>query len=155
MKLEIKYALIYSLITLAWLLLEFLFGLHTTYIEYHPIVTMFALIPTILVYRKFFLDKKKSLGNSITLLDAIKSGLLLTVFIAILSPIMLFIFHYVINPSFFDSMIKYSVENKKATFEQATDYFNFNSYLQMTVAGGLFIGTLISVISALIVRDKK
>jgi hypothetical protein len=155
MKLEIKFAIIYCIISLSWLLLEFLAGLHTKYIEYHPIVTMFALVPSVLVYRKALISKKELLGGTISLKDALKSGLLLTVFIAILSPILLFVFYFVINPSFFDTMIKYSVENRKATFEQATDYFNFNSYLQMTVAGGLFIGTLISVISALIVRDKK
>jgi hypothetical protein len=61
----------------------------------------------------------------------------------------------VINPNFFTDMIKYSVDNKKATLEQATDYFNFNSYLQMTISGGIFIGILITVISSLIIRDNK
>lgn len=155
MKLEIKFAFVYCVVSLSWLLLEFLVGLHTKYIEYHPLVTMFALVPSVLIYRKALLSKKELLGGTIMLQQAIKSGMLLTIFIALLSPLALVIFHYLINPHFFADMIKYSVDNKKATLEQATDYFNFNSYLQMTISGGIFIGILITVISALIVRNKK
>ena len=47
MKIEIKWALIFSVMGLLWMLLEKLSGLHGKYIDYHQYLTNLFAIPAI------------------------------------------------------------------------------------------------------------
>jgi len=49
-KLEIKWALLFTIMSLLWMLLERLLGLHDEHIEKHAIYTNFIAIPSILIY---------------------------------------------------------------------------------------------------------
>ena len=47
---EIKWAFIFILLTLLWVFLEKLFGLHDKYIHLHPVFTNLFAIPAVLIF---------------------------------------------------------------------------------------------------------
>jgi hypothetical protein len=59
-KIEIKWAIIFSVMTLLWMLLEKLAGLHSTYIDYHLYLTNLFAIPAIWIMVLALKDKKKN-----------------------------------------------------------------------------------------------
>ena len=56
-KIEFRYAILTSLCTLLWLILEYTVGLHDNYIAWHPYVTMLAIIIPIITYRLALIEK--------------------------------------------------------------------------------------------------
>ena len=61
-RLELRYAMLITLLMLLWLALEFMVGLHDTYIQYHPYVTMFAILIPV-VCSRMALKEKQELHN--------------------------------------------------------------------------------------------
>ena len=60
LKTEIKWAIIFTLMTICWMLVEKLTGLHSTHIGKHMVYTKLYAIPSVLVYVLALLDKKKN-----------------------------------------------------------------------------------------------
>ncbi len=58
-KIEIKWAIIFSLVGLLWMVLEKLSGLHGTYIDYHLYLTNLFAIPAIIIMVMALKDKRK------------------------------------------------------------------------------------------------
>lgn len=155
LRIELKAAMLISLLMLLWLSLEFMVGLHDVFIAYHPYVTMLALIIPVVVTRYALLSKKEEQNGHITYRQAFVSGLIIALMCTVLAVPMHYIFHYLINPDFFDNMIHYAVANKKSTPEQAAQYFNFQSYLMQSIGGTIIFGLLVAVIAAYFVRTKQ
>lgn len=63
LKIEIKWAIYFTLMTLAWMLLEKLCGLHGKYIDYHLYLTNLFAIPAIWFMVLALKDKKKNFYN--------------------------------------------------------------------------------------------
>ncbi|MDY0089018.1 MAG: hypothetical protein RBR78_01495 [Flavobacteriaceae bacterium] len=63
LKIEIKWAVIFSLMMLLWMLLEKLTGLHSTHIDKHAYISNLFAIPAILIYVLALKDKKKNFYN--------------------------------------------------------------------------------------------
>jgi hypothetical protein len=80
------------------------------------------------------------------------TGVLLAIFVALLSPAAQYITHNFITPEYFETVKNYSVTNKLMTIEGANDYFNFNSYLLQSFFGALIGGVVISAITALFLK---
>ena len=57
-KIEIKWALIFAAMTLGWMLMERLVGLHSTHIDKHLLYSNLIAIPAITVYVFALLDKR-------------------------------------------------------------------------------------------------
>lgn len=62
-KIEIRWAILFSLMGLAWMFLEKLSGLHSTYIDYHLYLTNLFAIPAIWVMVLALKEKKKVYYN--------------------------------------------------------------------------------------------
>ncbi len=62
-QIEIKWAIIFSIVGLLWMLLEKLSGLHSTYIDYHLYLTNLFAIPAIIMMVMALKDKKKNFYN--------------------------------------------------------------------------------------------
>lgn len=162
LKIEIRYAVLISLLMLLWLALEFLVGLHDKYIQYHPYVTMFALVIPVVCSRLAIKEKIRQLNSSITFKQAFLTGFLIALFAAILAIPIQLIFHKLINPSFFQNMIDYSIVratslgmNVAKAKQEATMYFNLMSYMMQCFFGTLFFGTIIALILAWRMRTVK
>ena len=126
--LEIKWALTFVVVSLLWMLLEKLTGLHSEHISKHPTYTNFFAIPAIAVYIFAFLDKrKKSYQGIMTYKQGLKTGIIITIIIAILSPITQSISSLIITPEFFPNVIEYSVTKGLMSVEEAKSFFNLKN----------------------------
>lgn len=151
---EIRYAFFISAATLIWLMLEYLLGLQDEYVQYHSVITMFSLIIPI-AFTFVALRKKRDeyYEGVITFRQAFVTGMLITMMCAVLVIPIQLMFHYSINPHFFDVMIEEHVKqainkgkNLTEAYQQAQAYFNINAYIVQSVIRTLVIGTVLSAI---------
>ncbi|CAN5621014.1 hypothetical protein BH11BAC2_BH11BAC2_23540 [soil metagenome] len=154
MKTEIKWGIIFSLVSLVWVTMEFYLGYHTTKIEQHPTFTMFFILPAILMMTAGIREKKSELGGVISYKEAFLSGIIISIVVAILSPLVQVIFSNFINPNFYQTFIDYAVSHGKATKSEAEAYFNLKSYTIQSVIGAIVMGMITSAIAALFIRTK-
>ena len=155
-KIEIKWAFIFIIMMLLWMVMEKLAGLHDVNIEMHPIVTNFIAIPAILIYVLALRDKKKNFYNGeMTYKQGFISGLIITLIVTIFSPLIQYITSTIITPDYFTNVIAYSVRENIMTLEEAESYFNLNSYIYQVLIGTPVMGIITSAIVALFVKSKK
>lgn len=157
LKIEIKWAIIFSLAILLWMLLEKLTGMHSTHIDKHEYVSNLFAIPAIWIYVLALKDKKKNFYNGhISYKQGIASGIVLSVFIALLCPLVQWIITYVITPEYFPNVIAHSLETGYyKTQEEAEAFFNFKSYVIFGAAWALFMGVITSLVVMLFLKNKK
>lgn len=156
-KIEIKWALIFTIVGLIWMVLEKISGLHSTYIDYHMYLTNLFVIPVIWIMVLALKDKKNnSYNGKISYKQGLISGVILSLFIAILSPIAQYFTSYFISPEYFPNVIKRSVEiGYYKTTEEAEANFNYANYAVQGAFGALVMGIITSAIVMLFIRSKN
>jgi hypothetical protein len=155
-KIEIKWALIFAVMFLLWMVLEKLTGLHDKHLEKQQFVTMLILIPSIIVYILAIMDKKKNFyAVNMTYKQSFLSGLILTLFVVMLSPINQLITSYIITPDYFANVIEHTVKSGMFTQEQAEAQFNIKSYIITSIVGGLVTGLIFSAIISIFTKSKS
>lgn len=163
LRIEIRYAVLISLLTLLWLSIEFMVGLQDVYAPYYPVAYWLSLIviPAIAI-RMGVNEKSDYLDSRITFKQAFSSGFLIAFFAAVLTIPVQLIFHKLINPDFFDTMISYAVvhaENLKQNAiearEEAGLYFNLTTSIIQSGLGMLVSGTIIALITARLMRSDN
>jgi hypothetical protein len=132
------------------------FGLHSTYIDYHLYLTNLFAIPAIIVMVLALKDKKKTFyAGQMTYQQGWISGTVLSVFIALISPLSQWITSYIITPEFFSNVIKRSLElGYYKTTAAAAANFNYKNYAIQGVIGALIMGMLTSTIAMIFIRTK-
>lgn len=153
---EIKWGIIFSLVGLLWIVLEKLSGLHDTYLDYHLYLTNLFAIPAIIVMVLALKDKKKNFyDGDMTYSEGMLSGVVLSLVIAILSPLTQWITSYVITPDFFPLVIKRSVElGFYETEQDAASYFNYGNYAKQGFLMSLMMGVITTAICMIFIRSK-
>jgi len=152
---EIKWAILFIVISLVWMMGERVAGLHDENIQYHHIVTNFFAIVAIAVYVVALLDKRKnSYGGKMSWKQGFFSGLYITAGVTILTPLSQYITNAIITPHYFENMISYSVEMGKLSQEAAEAYFNMKSYIIQSSLFAPAMGILTSAIVALFTKKK-
>lgn len=156
-KIEIKWAVIFSIAGLIWMVLEKVSGLHSTYIDYHLYLTNLFAIPAILMMVLALKDKKKNFYNGhMTYLQGLGAGIILSMFIALLSPLTQWITTYLITPEYFPNVIKRSVEiGYFKTTEEAQAQFNYRNYAIQGAVGALIMGIVTTAIAMIFIRSKN
>jgi len=155
-KIEIKWAVIFSIMTLLWMVLERISGLHGKYIDYHLYLTNLFAIPAILVMVLALKAKKRNFYNGqITYKQGLISGIILSVIIALISPLTQWLTSYVITPEYFPNVIKRSVElGYYATTAEAEANFNYQSYAIQGLFGALIMGIVTTGLAMIFIRTK-
>jgi hypothetical protein len=153
---ELKWAVIFSIMSLAWMVLEKLSGLHSKYIDNHMYLTNIFAIPAIIVMVMALQDKKKNFySGTITYIQGLISGIILSVIIAIISPATQWITTYIISPEYFPNVIKRSVElGYYKTLVEAEANFNYSNYAIQGLVGSLVMGILTVAIAMIFIRTK-
>jgi hypothetical protein len=156
-KIEFKWAIIFSIMGLLWMVLEKLTGLHSTYIDYHLYLTNLFAIPAIWVMILALKNKKRQFYNGqMSYLQGFISGFILSVFIALLSPLTQWITSYIITPKYFQNVIKRSVEiGYYETIEKAQANFNYANYAKQGAIGALLMGIVTTSIAMIFIKSKK
>lgn len=127
------------------------------YIDYHLYLTNLFAIPAIIVMVLALQDKKKNFYNGqMTYVQGLISGIILSVFIMLLSPLAQWITTYIITPEYFPNVIKRSVElGHFKTTEEAAANFNFKSYATQGAIGALVMGVITTAIAMIFIRSKS
>ena len=156
-KIEIKWALIFVIMSLLWMWLEKLSGLHSTHIDKHMYLTNLFAIPAILVYVLALREKKqKYYQGRMTYVQGLVSGLIITAVVTLFSPLTQWITSTIITPEYFPNVIEHSVATGyHSSREEAEAYFSLENYMKQSVIGALVMGVITSAIVALFVRSKK
>jgi len=86
-KIEVKWAILFSIMTLLWMVMEKVAGLHGKYIDYHMYLTNLFAIPAIWMMVLALKEKKKlDYAGDITYVQGLVSGIYLSLIIAALTP---------------------------------------------------------------------
>ena len=157
LKIEIKWAIIFSMIVLLWMLLEKLFGLHGKLIDYHLYLTNLFAIPAIIMMVMALKEKKRSFYNrQMTYKQGFISGVILSIIIALLSTLTQWVTSYVISPEYFPNVIKRSVEiGYFKTIAEANANFNYANYAIQGAIGSLIMGIITTAIAMIFIRTKN
>jgi len=155
-KIEIKWAITFSIMILVWMFIEKLAGFHSEHIDKHPIYTNFIIIPTIIIYVLALLDKRKNVYNGImTYKQGLISGLVIALIVTILSPLTQYITSTIITPDYFSNVIKYVVNEGEMNQIEAENYFNLKSYIIQALIGAPIMGIVTTAIVAIFTRRKS
>ena len=155
LRIEIKWAFIFTAAILIWMLGERVFGLHDEYIEKHAFYTNFFAIVAIGIYLLALHDKRKNYFHGfMSWKKGFISGVILTLFIAILTSPAQLVSNLWIAPDYFGNMIDYSVRTGEMTQEKAEAYFNLQNYILQSTIFVLVSGVLTAALAAAITRRK-
>ncbi len=154
---EIKWSMIFIGISLAWLLIERLVGLHDKYIHLHQYLTLLFMIPAIWMYVLALKDKKNYCYNGqMTFVQGFLTGIIITLIITAISPLTQYVVSEYVTPDFFENATAYSLKTgDHKTEAEAKAYFNYENYaLQATIAAFIW-GLITSLVVAFFVKTKK
>lgn len=152
-RIELKYGVMISLLSLLWLSLEFMVGFHDIHIAHHPYVSLLSLIIPVLVMRHALQERKIESGQ-LTFRQAFTSAMIITFITTMLAAPVQLVFHKIVNPDFFMNMIEYAVTQRKLSPNEAARYFNFGNYAMQSVTGSLVVGTVVSMLLAYFASKK-
>jgi peptidoglycan/LPS O-acetylase OafA/YrhL len=155
LKIELKWAIVFTIALLAWMFLEKTLGWHEENIADHYWLTLLFMPIAILMYVLALREKRRRYyDKKMTWLQGFLSGLMVSVFVALLSPVAQYVTHNYITPEYFPNIIEYSVTNEIMTLKAANEYFNIQSYMLQSAIGALAIGAITSAIVAVFMRRK-
>jgi hypothetical protein len=157
MRIEIKWAIYFSIMSLAWMMLEKLTGLHGTNIDYHLYLTNLFAIPAIWFIVLALKDKKKNFYNhKFSYQQGLISGTILSLCIACISPLTQWIISYIISPEYFPNVIKRSVElGYYNSTTEAEANFNYKNYAIQGFFASIILGILTTAVAMLFIRTKN
>ena len=154
-QIELKWAIIFTIFTLVWWLLEKTLGWHDEKIANHFWLTLLFFPFVILMYVLAIREKRRRhYDKRITWKQAFLSGLLLSVFAAALSPIAQYITHNYITPEFFVNVKESSITHNMMSIESANHFFSLTGYMYRSVISYIVGGSIISALVALFLRRK-
>jgi len=156
LRIEIKWGVIFTIALMIWTLLERLFGLHDEYIDKHPIYTLFFIIPAFIMYYLALVEKRETYyAGQMNWTQGFVSGLVISIVVAILTPLSQYISQEFISPNYFENAIEYSVQNGDfPTEEAAQEYFNLVSYIFSGMLFAVVSGAVTSAIVAIFTKKK-
>ncbi len=153
-KTEIKWGVIFTIAALLWMVLEKSLGWHDEHIAKHPLYTNIFAVVAILIFIFALKEKRdKDLNGKMSWVKGFITGVIISLFVALLSPLAQYLTHNFISPEYFNNAIAHGISlgNNKVDMEA---YFNFNNYVVMSVISALAMGILTSAIVAFFLKKN-
>ncbi len=154
---EIKWGVVWPTSMFLFLCFEFYAGLQEPpNLEWGVIVdTAGGLVLPLLVFFLGLRQKRdQDLEGVMSWKEGFVSGLIMTAVALPLSLLLVWAFLTFVNPSWFDTMITYSVATGYFSQEAAEAYFNMKSYLTQTAMNVALFGVVLSAIFAFLYKTK-
>lgn len=160
-KIAIKYGVLIVVFLFLWVALEYAVGLQTDYIEYHPLATLLSLVIPITFLYYGIREAKKNYTGYFTYGKAFQAGLYITLVVALLSPLSLWLFDLLIFPGYFEAMQPHAEAEQLArgidpevARRSTTGTGSLLEYLLLTALGYFVAGIIMTAILAIFMRDK-
>ncbi|MEH6408331.1 MAG: DUF4199 domain-containing protein [Leeuwenhoekiella sp.] len=154
-RMELKWAVIFVLAGLLWVYFERLVGWHGKNIQDQALYTNLYALVAVAIYVLALYDKRNNFyGGIMTWKQGFMSGLVLTLFVTLFTPISQYIISFYITPDYFNNAIEYAVQSGHSTRHEAKSFFNFENYLLYSTLGALVMGTITSAAVALFIRKS-
>ncbi|AHM61094.1 hypothetical protein D770_14200 [Flammeovirgaceae bacterium 311] len=160
-KTVLKWGFLTALFTFLWLSLEYLVGIQTDYIAFHPVITLLALLIPLLCMYYGLREEKLKAPREFSFSKGLITGLYISGVAAILGVLGHWIFYTWVNPDFFSNMITYTESRALAqgidvlvARREAEAYYTMESYLLQSVGGALLGGAVISAILSFFMRYR-
>ncbi|MDI1256111.1 MAG: DUF4199 domain-containing protein [Flavobacterium sp.] len=152
---EIKWAILFTIVSLLWFVGEKITGLHDIHINNQPFYALLFALPALIIYILALLDKKKKIFNGqMTWTQGFISGTFLALFITMLNPLMQYLCYEIISPNFFRLSISYKIAHK-VSVENAETYYNMKNTIFRGIMDCMSYGIITSAIIALFVKTKE
>ncbi len=143
MKLELKWVSIVFIAQIIWQIAERLLGIYGSRVSYHDLSgTAFMAVYALIMYLAVADLKAKNRGF-LNRRQGFLSGLFISLILVALSPIMVAILMFAVQPDYFNVMIAATTEiNEYSTYEAAYQEFNYWNYVKLYMTGYLLVGSL-------------
>lgn len=152
---EIKWGVIFAISTLVWMYFEKAMGWHDELIAQQLLYTnLFALVAIVIFVQALKEKRNKDFIGKMSWKQGFISGIIISIVVAILTPLTQYIGSTWIAPNLFPNLIDYMVETGKMTEEGATNYFNLKSYMVQGTFGALTMGVVTSAIVAIFLKKQ-
>lgn len=153
---EIKWGIIFIVVSMLWVLIARLVGLHDNYIAYHSTYSNFFALIAIAIFVLALREKReKDLNGSMTWMQGFISGLIVAIVVAILTPVSQWITHVIISPNYFENISNFAVSEGGMDAEQAEIYFTLGSYIIQSMLFTLVIGTITAALVAVFIKTPQ
>lgn len=153
---ELKWAVIFSIALLCWILLEKTMGSEDGGVEDFWWMTLLFGPFAILLYLLALREKRRRVYmGAMTWTQGFLSGLFISVFVALLSPLTVYVAQNIFTVDNFNAIAETSATNNLMSNTKMNDILNINNYRWQSAFGLLGLGIIISIISAFFVRKKS
>ena len=130
-------------------------GWYDERIDVHDLYSNLFAIPAFLVFILALLDKRKHYySGKMNWIQGFSCGILISLLVAILSPIVQIVTTKYIAPEYFPNAVNYTVEIEKMTRHQAERYYTLGNFILEVMMGAMALGAATSAIAALFIRKK-
>jgi len=155
-RIEMKWGVIFSVISLVWALIGKAFAFDSDRIEYNQVFNSLILIPAVVVYYLAAIDKRNNFySGNISFKKSFISGMVVTLFITLLGIVTTAIATMLISPQLFDNLITYTTANNLMTRQEAINQFNLTTYIVTGILAGPATGLVFSTLVSLIIPKKR
>ncbi len=152
---EIRWAFIFSALTILWMAIEKSLGYHGENIAgYHKFTFLFIPV-TFLIYFLALRNTRNNRGGITTYKESLVSGMLISIFIAILAPVTQMIIHNYVTPDFLSNLSHYAVSVDGIDADEADSFFTVSNYMKQTAIRAPITGTVITLLLSLIIRNDQ
>lgn len=153
-RIEIKWALILMVISLAWKGMENKMGLHGPRIDQHAKYSYIFGGIALLLYILALRDKRDNFYNGfMNWQQGFVSGVIISVIIALFSPLSQLIVHKIIAPSYFQNAIAHGI-SQGGNEEFLTTYYSLKTKIIQSFMESLSLGIIASALIAYFVRKE-
>ncbi|WP_417885668.1 DUF4199 domain-containing protein [Zunongwangia sp.] len=156
-KTEIKWALIFSLAKLAWITLEKSLGWHDVNISKQSFYSLLFGFIAVAIYFMASIEKRRKVfkNETFTWQNGFVSGIILTGFIAVLTPITQLIALHYISPNFLENMIAYNVDHLGMSAKNVNTFYSTKMFIILEIFNVLGMGIGTAALIALLTKKKK
>ncbi|MCA6078543.1 DUF4199 domain-containing protein [Fulvivirga sedimenti] len=155
-RIEIKWGIIFTIVMMLWTLLERLLGWHDVHIDKHAYYTLIFILPAFIMYYFALVEKRETdYAGQMNWSQGFRSGIIIGIVVALLSPLSQYITQTFISPHYFDNVIEYSVKSGTyETTEAAAEYFNLTNYIVQSMIFAVVTGAFTAAIVAIFTKKK-
>lgn len=149
----LRFSIMFALVSLSWLIMEYLVGLQTVHIDQFLVYDNLFFIPAVAIMVWALRYRRAEMGSAWNYWEGLKLGGIMGVLVGLLSIPSLYFFFTYVNPGFFEDFIAFSVGSGEATPDEAAAYFNFKSYATQSALFAPVAGLVTNAIAGIFYRE--